>query len=139
MYRWVICLTVREEHIWSVFKNKMVWKIFVPKRDLVAEGWRKLHNEDLPNSYSSPSIMLTKSRWDGRGIQHARWRWMQSFLAIWRFILQYFPHMNLARHLHVNSLIQNFPNKIQHNTPIWWCRASWWPPIPLLSSPLQSS
>jgi hypothetical protein len=38
-------------------------RIFGPKRDEVTGGWRKLHNEELHNLYSSPSIIrMTKSR-----------------------------------------------------------------------------
>jgi hypothetical protein len=38
-------------------------RIFGQKRDEVTEGWRKLHNEELHNLYSSPSIIrMTKSR-----------------------------------------------------------------------------
>jgi hypothetical protein len=37
--------------------------IFGPKRDEVTGGWRKLHNEELHNLYSSPSIIrMMKSR-----------------------------------------------------------------------------
>jgi hypothetical protein len=38
-------------------------KIFVTKRDEVTGGWRKLHNEELHNLYSSPSII--RMRWAG--------------------------------------------------------------------------
>jgi hypothetical protein len=38
-------------------------RIFGPKRDEVTRGWRKLHNEELHNLYSSPSIIrVIKSR-----------------------------------------------------------------------------
>jgi hypothetical protein len=38
-------------------------RIFGPKRDAVTGGWRKLHNEELYNLYSSPSIIrMMKSR-----------------------------------------------------------------------------
>jgi hypothetical protein len=38
-------------------------RIFGPKRDEVTRGWRKLHNDELHNSYSSPSIVrMIKSR-----------------------------------------------------------------------------
>jgi hypothetical protein len=38
-------------------------RIFGPKRDEVIGGWRKLHNEELHNLYSSPSIIrMIKSR-----------------------------------------------------------------------------
>jgi hypothetical protein len=40
-----------------------VLRIFGPKRDAVTRGWRKLHNEELHNLYSSPSIIrIIKSR-----------------------------------------------------------------------------
>jgi hypothetical protein len=45
-------------------------RVFGPKRDEVIGGWRKLHNEELHNLYSSPSIIrMIKSRgWDGQGM-----------------------------------------------------------------------
>jgi hypothetical protein len=56
-------LTVREEHKLRAFENKVLRRIFVPKRDGVTGGWRKLHNEELHNLYSSPSIIrIIKSR-----------------------------------------------------------------------------
>jgi hypothetical protein len=49
---------------------RVLWSIFGPKRDEVARGWRKLHNEELHNLYSSPSIIrMIKSRrmrWTGQ-------------------------------------------------------------------------
>jgi hypothetical protein len=51
-----LSLTVREEHKLRVFEN-MALRIFGPKRDGVTEGWRKLHNEELHNLYSSPIII----------------------------------------------------------------------------------
>jgi hypothetical protein len=50
-------LTVREELILRVFENRVLRRIFGPKRDVVKGGWRKLHNEELHNLYSSPSII----------------------------------------------------------------------------------
>jgi hypothetical protein len=56
-------LTVREEHKLRVFENRVLRRIFVPKRDRVTGGWRELHNEELHNLYSSPSIIrIIKSR-----------------------------------------------------------------------------
>jgi hypothetical protein len=56
-------LTVREEHKLRVFQNRVLRRIFGPKRDGVMGGWRKLHNEEVHNLYSSPSIMrIIKSR-----------------------------------------------------------------------------
>jgi hypothetical protein len=58
-----LSLTIREEHKLRVFKNRVLRKIFGPKRDGVTGGWRKLHNEELHNLYSSPSIIrIIKSR-----------------------------------------------------------------------------
>jgi hypothetical protein len=46
-----------------VFGNRVLRRIFVPKRDEVTGGWRKLHNDELHNLYSSPSIIrIIKSR-----------------------------------------------------------------------------
>jgi hypothetical protein len=56
-------LTLREEHRLRVFENKVLRRIFGPKRDEVTGVWRKLHNEGLRHLYSSPSIMrIIKSR-----------------------------------------------------------------------------
>jgi hypothetical protein len=63
-------LTLREEHRLRVFENKVLRRIFGPKRDEVTRGWRKLHNEELYNLYSSPSIIrvINSKRMDRRGI-----------------------------------------------------------------------
>jgi hypothetical protein len=46
-----------------VFENRVLRRIFGPKRDGVTRGWKKLHNEELHNLYSSPSIIrIIKSR-----------------------------------------------------------------------------
>jgi hypothetical protein len=46
-----------------VFENKALRRIFGPNRDEVKGGWRKLHNEELRDLYSSPSIIrIIKSR-----------------------------------------------------------------------------
>jgi hypothetical protein len=50
-------LTVREEHKLRVFENRVLRRIYGPKRDGVMEGWRMLHNEELHNLCSSPSII----------------------------------------------------------------------------------
>jgi hypothetical protein len=56
-------LTVREEHKLKVFENRVLRRIFVPKRDGVTGGWRKLRNEGLHNLCSSASIIrIIKSR-----------------------------------------------------------------------------
>jgi hypothetical protein len=55
-------LTVREEHKLRVFENRMLRRIFGPKRDGVTGGWRKPHNEELHNLYFSPSIIRIRIR-----------------------------------------------------------------------------
>jgi hypothetical protein len=56
-------LTLREEHRLRVFENRVLRRIFEPKRDEVIGGWRKLHNEELHNLYCSPNIIrMIKSR-----------------------------------------------------------------------------
>jgi hypothetical protein len=62
-------LTLREEHRLRVFENRVPRRIFGLKRDEVTGCWRELHNEELYNLYSLPSIIrITKSlrmRWAG--------------------------------------------------------------------------
>jgi hypothetical protein len=52
-----------------VFENRVLRRIFGPKRDGVTGGWRKLHNEELHNMNSSSSlnriIKLRRMRWAG--------------------------------------------------------------------------
>jgi hypothetical protein len=68
-------LTVREGHRLRVFKNRALRTIFEPKRDEVTGGWRKLHNEEPHNLYSSPSIVrMFKSR-RMRWAMHVRYWW----------------------------------------------------------------
>jgi hypothetical protein len=56
-------LTLREEHRLRVIENRVLRRIFGPKRDEVTGEWRKMHNEELHNLYSSPDIIRqVKSR-----------------------------------------------------------------------------
>jgi hypothetical protein len=50
-------LTLREEHRLRVFENRVLRRIFGPKRDEVTGEWRILHNEEFRDLYSSPSII----------------------------------------------------------------------------------
>jgi hypothetical protein len=50
-----------------VFENRVLRRIFGTKREEVIRGWRILHNEELHNLYSSPSII--------RMIETRRVRW----------------------------------------------------------------
>jgi hypothetical protein len=52
-----------------VFENRVLRRIFGPKRDEVTGEWRKLHNEELRDLYSSPSII--------RIIKSRRMRWVR--------------------------------------------------------------
>jgi hypothetical protein len=57
-----LVLTLREEHTLRVFENRVLRRILAPKREELAEGWRKLLNEEL-NLYCSPStIRMIKLR-----------------------------------------------------------------------------
>jgi hypothetical protein len=62
-------LMLGKEHRLRVFENKVLRRIFGPKRDEVTGGWRKLHNEELHGLYSSPSIVRVikarRMRWAG--------------------------------------------------------------------------
>ena len=56
-------LTLREERRLRVFENRVLRKVFGPKRDVVTGEWRKLHNEELNDLYSLPNIVrVVKSR-----------------------------------------------------------------------------
>ena len=55
-------LTLREERKLRVFENRVLRRIFGPRRDKVAGEWRKLHNEDLNDLYSPNIVRVIKSR-----------------------------------------------------------------------------
>jgi hypothetical protein len=59
--------TLREDHRLRMFENRMLRRIFGPKRDEITGEWRKMHSGELHNLYSSPDII--------RQIKSRRMRW----------------------------------------------------------------
>ena len=56
-------LTLREERRLRVFENRVLRRVFGPRRDEVTGEWRKLRNEKLNDLYSLPNIVrVVKSR-----------------------------------------------------------------------------
>ena len=67
-------LTLREERRLRVFENKVLRRIFGPRRDEVTGEWRRLHNEELNDLYSSANIV--------RVIKSRRMRWNVSLTIL---------------------------------------------------------
>jgi hypothetical protein len=78
-------LTLREEHGLRVFENRVLRRLVGPKRDEVAGGWRKLHNEVFHNLHSWPNIIrMIKSRrmsWTGHATRLGEKRNAYRFLV----------------------------------------------------------
>jgi hypothetical protein len=70
-------LTLREEHRLRVFENRVLRRIFGPKRE-EDRSWRKLHNDELHILYSSPHIVRViksrRMRWAGHVARMAEGR-----------------------------------------------------------------
>jgi PAS domain-containing protein len=54
---WDLISDIKGEHRRRVFANRVLRRIFGQKRDEVIGDWRTLHNEELHNLHSSPSII----------------------------------------------------------------------------------
>jgi len=63
-------LTLKEEYRLRVFENRVLRRIFGPKRDEVKREWRKLHNEELNDPHCSPNIIwvIKSKECDGQGM-----------------------------------------------------------------------
>jgi len=67
---------LKEENRLRVFENRVLRRIFGPKRDEVTGEWRKLHKEELNDLYSSSNIV--------RVIKSRRMRWAGHVAGTWR-------------------------------------------------------
>jgi len=78
-------LTLREGHMLRVFENRVLRKIFEPKRDEVTGEWRKPHNEELNDLYCSPNIVQViksrRMRWEGHVVCMGEGRGMYRVLV----------------------------------------------------------
>jgi hypothetical protein len=63
-------VSARAEHRLRMFENRVLRRIFGPKRNKVIRGWRKLHTEELHNLYFSPSIIRMIKSWRIRWAGH---------------------------------------------------------------------
>jgi hypothetical protein len=72
---------MREKHRLRVSENRVLSRIFGPKREEVIGEWRKLHNEELNGLYSSPNIVqvIQSRRWVGHVACMGEERCIQGF------------------------------------------------------------
>jgi hypothetical protein len=71
-------LTLKEEHRLRVFENRVLRRIFGPKRDEVIGNWRKLNNEELHNLYyqvkeDAMGGACSMHAWERRGMHMGFW------------------------------------------------------------------
>jgi hypothetical protein len=66
-----------------VFENRVLRRMFGPKRDEVTGEWRKLHNEELHNLYSSPDIIRQVKSRRMRWVGHVAWERREKCTMFW--------------------------------------------------------
>jgi hypothetical protein len=67
-----------------VFENRVLRRIFGPKREEVAGDWKRLHNEELHDLYASPNIIrVIKSR-------NLRWVWHVAYMTEMIYVYKFF-------------------------------------------------
>jgi hypothetical protein len=72
-------VTLRKEHRMTIFKkNRVLRRIFGPKREEVAGGWRRLHNEGLHNLYASPTYAILAGKLKGKRLWKIGWKGVDS-------------------------------------------------------------
>ena len=78
-------LTLWEEGKLRVFENMVLRRIFGPRREEVTGEWRRLHNEELNDLYSTPNIVrvikLRRMRWAGHVARIGEERWVYRVLV----------------------------------------------------------
>ena len=78
-------MTLRGERKLRVFENMMLRRIFGTRRDEVTGEWRRLHNEELNDLYSSPNIVRViksrRMRWTGHVARMGKDRGAYRFLV----------------------------------------------------------
>jgi len=94
-------LTLREESKLRVLENRVLRIIFGPRRDEVTGEWRRLHNEELNDLYSSPNIL--------RVIKSRRMRWAR----------------HVARMCEERGVYRVFVGKPEGRTPLGKPRRRW--------------
>jgi hypothetical protein len=65
-----VLYTLKEKHRLKIVKGRVLGRIFGLKRDEVIGDWRKLHNEELYNLYSLPSLIRMIKSWRMRWARH---------------------------------------------------------------------